>query len=375
MNFEDVQNKKNRVIVISGINLRTGGPLTILNDCLEYLSNSDISKNYTVIALVHKKDLCEFPHIKYIEFPKSASNWFNRLYYEYYYFNKLSKKLKPYLWLSLHDITPRVKATRQAVYMHNPSIVNRIKFTDWKFDKTYIAFALFYKFLYKLNIHNNNYCIVQQNWFKECCSELLKVPRNRFIVARPNLTVEKDLRSVPFNNTCQTFFFPSFPRPFKNFETVCKAARIIENKGFKDLKFILTLDGSENAYAKWIYENYNDVKSIEFKGLLTKEKMMKQYMNSDCLIFPSRLETWGLPISEFIQFNKPMILADESYAHETAEGADLVSYFPTNDAKELARLIMEVKEANFSSFNSVPRIELEKPYASNYRELFEILLN
>lgn len=374
MNLSDKQCHRKGVIVISGINLRSGGPLTIITDCLEYLSNSDISKKYTVIALVHKKELFDFPHINYIEFPKSASNWFNRLYYEYYYFKKLSKKWKPYLWLSLHDMTPRVEATRQAVYMHNPSIVNKIKSTDWKFDKTYIAFALFYKFLYKLNIHNNNYCIVQQNWFKESCSKLLNVPRDRFIVARPNLIINRDSKNISYN-TCHTFFFPSFPRPFKNFETVCEAARIIEDKGIKDLKFIVTLDGSENAYANWIYKKYKNINSIEFRGLLTKEEMLEQYETSDCLIFPSRLETWGLPISEFIPFNRPIIMADEPYAHETAEGALLASYFKTNDANELATLVMEVREADYSSFNSIPQIELEKPYASNYSELFDILIN
>ena len=34
----------------------------------------------------------------------------------------------------------------------------------------------------------------------------------------------------------------------------------------------------------------------------------------DFLIFPSLLETWGLPISEFEQTNKKMILANLPYA-------------------------------------------------------------
>lgn len=140
------------IIVISAINFRSGGPLTILRDCLKYLSESIVGTRYDVVALVHKKELCEYPHIEYIEFPKGCKHWINRLYYEYFYFRKLSERLKPFLWLSLHDTTPCVKAERRAVYMHNPSIVNKIKRSDWRFDKTYIAFALFYKYLYRINI-------------------------------------------------------------------------------------------------------------------------------------------------------------------------------------------------------------------------------
>ncbi|MDE6017513.1 MAG: glycosyltransferase [Muribaculaceae bacterium] len=363
------------IIVISGINLRSGGPLTIIRDCLEYLSFSDIAKEYRIIALVHKKDLFNFQNIEYIEFPDSASSWLKRIYYEYFYFKTLSKKLKPYLWLSLHDITPRVESTIQAVYMHNPSIVNKIKITDWKFDKAYIAFSLFYKILYKINIHNNNFCIVQQNWFKEICSKLLNVPTEKFIVARPNRISNKKRNKQISKNKCQSFFFPSFPRPFKNFETLCEAARIIEDQGISNIKIVITLNGSENSYSKWIYEKFKRVKSIEFKGILNKSEMSIEYENTDCLIFPSRLETWGLPISEFIPFNKPIIVADEPYAHETAEGADRVAYFKTNDAKSLAKLIIETTNGNFSSFKHEPKIKTELSFASNYKDLFNILLN
>ena len=34
----------------------------------------------------------------------------------------------------------------------------------------------------------------------------------------------------------------------------------------------------------------------------------------------------GLPISEFSEFNKPMLLADLSYAQETAAGSEQVAF-------------------------------------------------
>lgn len=365
------------IIVISAINLRMGGGLTILRECLEYLSQSKFSRDYRIIALVHKRDLAYFPNIDYIEYPKSASNWIRRLYYEYFDFNKLSKKLQPYLWLSLHDITPRIKAKHQAVYMHNPSIVNKIKASDWKFDKTYIAFSLFYKYIYRINLHRNDYCIVQQNWFREVCSNRFKIPLSKMIVAKPHMPfLENTSHMISHSlNPCLNFFYPSVPRPFKNFETLCEAATIIEKKRIYNVKITLTLDGTENKYAKSIYEKYKHCNLIKFTGLLNKTEMESQYFSTDCLIFPSRLETWGLPISEFLPLNKPMIIADEPYAHETAQGASSVAYFPSNNPNVLANLIIDLVSGNYSKFEFQPVPEISDPSASNFNELFKILLS
>lgn len=362
------------VIVISAINLRSGGPLTILQDCLKYLSNSDISKKYRIIALVHKKELAFHPNIEYVEFQDSVGNWAKRIYYEYLKFYKLSLKLNPYLWLSLHDTSPRVKADRQAVYMHNPSIVNKIKWSDFKYDKTYIIFSLLYKYVYRLNIKKNRHCIVQQFWLKDCIARMFNIAKDSIVVARPfNKTVNNEMPTV--NCNCKQFFFPSYPRPFKNFETVCEAAKILYNEGIENITIKLTINGTESAYSKSIVEKYNNIPIIHFCGILSKEEMQAAYRETDCLIFPSRLETWGLPISEFIPFNKPIIAADEPYSHETTEGGKLVAFFKTNSPLELSNLIKDSIKGDFSKFSSITPRKLEQPFASSYKELFDILLN
>ena len=43
-----------KTIVVSAVNIRKGGTLTILRNCLEYLSGLAQSGNYRVVALVHK---------------------------------------------------------------------------------------------------------------------------------------------------------------------------------------------------------------------------------------------------------------------------------------------------------------------------------
>ena len=80
---------------------------------------------------------------------------------------------------------------------------------------------------------------------------------------------------------------------------------------------------------------YNSVSNIHFTGLLSLDEVFTYYKKSSCLIFPSKLETWGLPISEAKEFDLPMIVADLPYAHETVGTYDGVCFFDVNDADDL----------------------------------------
>ena len=107
-------------IVISGINLSEGGPLTALKDCLKS-AHDVLGGNWEIVALVHKKELFNDSVIRFIEFPNAKRSWLIRLYYEWVKFKKISEVLKPDIWFSFHDITPNVFAKKRVVYCHNPS--------------------------------------------------------------------------------------------------------------------------------------------------------------------------------------------------------------------------------------------------------------
>ena len=89
-------------IVISAVNLKVGGTLTILRDCLRHLSGLAATGEYQVIALVYDRKVADYPHVEYIELKWPKKNWFNRLWCEYVAMRKISVRLAPvYLWLSL----------------------------------------------------------------------------------------------------------------------------------------------------------------------------------------------------------------------------------------------------------------------------------
>ena len=369
-------NKK--TIVLSGINLIEGGPLTIYKDCLRCVEKYFL-ENYEIVALVHNRELfSEFDSkIKFIEFMDSKKSYLKRFYYEYFYFKRLSKKLKPYLWFSLHDMTPNVVTDKRAVYCHNPIIFYDVKRKDMINEFKMFMFSRFYKYIYKINIKKNNFVVVQQDWIRKRFKKIFKI--KNVVVAHPNVVIDDSNNN--YKNTKivkNSFLYPSFPRIFKNFEVICKAVEILENKNIENFKVYLTIDGSENIYSKEIVEKYDRLKCIEFIGLQIRENLMKYYSKIETVIFPSKLETWGLPISEAKAFGKNIILADLEYAHETLGTYEKVMFFGPDNAEKLAEkiemLINDDENMKNIEFDGNFEKNIEKPFCKNWKELFDILL-
>lgn len=365
-----------RTIVISAVNIRKGGTLTILKDCLRYLST--LAEDYRIVALVHKRDLCDYEGVEYIEMPDIIKGWGKRLWCEYVTMGRISKELAPVcLWLSLHDTSPRVEAERQAVYCQTSFPFYEWSFRDFRMDYKIPLFAMFTKYAYKINIRRNRYLIVQQNWLREGFSRMFRLDKSKFIVAPPQ---RKSVEVVPaqIQKHGYTFFYASTPDCHKNFETLCEAARLLENEiGHDEFKVVLTLSGEENRYSRWLHERWGGVDSIDFAGFMSKERLYGYYEAADCMVFPSKVETWGLPITEFMEAsgNKPMLLSDLPYAHETASGASKVCFFNPSDPKELKERMKELIQDKCVALAPVPKLNVEEPEADSWKELFEILLS
>ena len=365
-------NKYNKILVISAVNIVSGGAFTILNDFLNQIKKNKDAENYKIIALVNSHDRLPIAeNILYKNYKLPKKNWIFRIFYEYIYFFFVSLKLKPEIWISLHDMTPFVRSKYLYTYMHNSSPFFQ-KREKLKLSFKFNLFVTFYKYLYKINVHRNTAVIVQQNWFREKISQLCKLPSDRIIVSYP----EFDCLPVKSDFEKGRFFFPSFPREFKNFEVICEAAELLnKDESFRqNCEIYLTIGGTENPYAESIYKKYKDNQYLHFTGLLGKEDMQMNYDKCECLIFPSTLETWGLPISEFKPSGKKMLLADLPYAHETANNAKEAVFFEPYNSVQLANLIKVVCCNVINEFAPVKIKDINKPFCRNWQELLNYIL-
>lgn len=361
-----------KTIVLSGINLVEGGTLSIMQDILFHLS-VNYGEKYKIIAYIHDKKLySNILNVEFIEIKDSKKSYLKRIYYEYFYFKKLSKNLNTYLWLSMHDMTPNVNAQIRAVYCHNPMPFYNMNLRETLLDPKLKLFNIFYKYLYKINILKNNYIIVQQRWIADEFLKKYKINNKNLIVAHPEIKIEELVTNRKNEkNEKIIFFYPAFPRVFKNFEVICEAAKILRGKGWENIRFYMTIDESMNKYSKEILKKYKQEKLLKFIGKITREETFEYYRKADALIFPSKLETWGLPITEFKEFKKPIFLSDLPYAHETLGSYEKACFFNPNSAEELA-----MKLEKFLKSGQLKNIIYEgQDILTGWSELLNKLLN
>lgn len=363
--------KTKPIFVVSGINLFQGGPLSIYYDFLNEVLEEKLYEKYNIIAFVYKRELFRKyeKNITVVELPKSRKNYIFRLWYEYFYFNKVSSKVDVDVWLSLHDITPRVKAKKLYTYCHNPSPFMKKDLSKIRYSLTNVLFSFFYKFLYRINIKSNEAIIVQQDWMRKEFMHMY--PVKNVIVARPNVKFEYSFKPLEKNNKKTVFIYAAFPRFFKNFEVICEAVSVLERN---DFEVWFTIDGKENKYSKDIYKKYKNLKQIKWLGLLSREEIFERYSKSNCLIFPSVLETWGLPISEYKMTGKPIILADLPYAHEALGDYEKALFFNPEDAKELSSIMQQIIQRQYK-FKTTQKVSVEMPCYGNWKELMEYILS
>jgi glycosyltransferase involved in cell wall biosynthesis len=358
-----------KTIVISAVNLYQGGPLSVLQDCLAAAS-SRLVERFDVVALVHDGSLVSSPGVRVLEYPRSRTSWAHRLYYEFVDFHRLSVKLQPFLWLSLHDITPRVRAVRRAVYCHNPAPFFRMSPRQAALDPTFALFNLFYGTLYGIGIHANDEVIVQQSWLADEFRRRYGV--KRVVVAHPSVPAPAGPGAKATGPGTSRFVFPTFPRFHKNVEVLGEAATLLARRGRSDVEFLVTFDGTETRYARHIRARYGHVPALRLIGKQSRKQVYDLYGLSTGMVFPSKLETWGLPLSEFRTFGKPILAADLPYAHETLAGYDRVKFFPPDDAGALAEAVCAVADG-VAQFDPAPPVRTEG-VVTGWPALFDYLL-
>lgn len=334
-----------KIVVISGVNLVEGGTLTVFKDSIsEFLNKKDIS----LYILCHNKELLndlDMSNATVFEFPKVKSSWLKRIYFEYVTSFFISRKIKPDIWLSMHDICPFVSCKNVFVYCHNPSPFYKSTIFDWKYDKRFYFFTKLYHLVYRINSLMNCKLIVQQEWLADSFKK--QYGANDIFISRPELRSTSNIVCSPHSTSTVTFFYPSLVRTFKNFELILKAfERLHSQNNSLDIRLIVTFCADDGQYAYDLYNTYKHAQNIKFSGRLSLSEVHELYKTNPVLIFPSKLETWGLPMSEAKSYGCRILASALPFAYETISDYDKVSFFDPDDVAGLMKIIEEVAGGN-----------------------------
>lgn len=113
------------------------------------------------------------------------------------------------------------------------------------------------------------------------------------------------------------YFYPADGVGHKNHVVLLRAWEYLASKyGENCPKLQLTLKPSMFSQVQSIALVLNAAQYIENLGPLAREDVLKRLQNSDALIFPSRAETFGLPLLEAMATRTPILVSELDYSRD-----------------------------------------------------------
>ena len=170
--------------------------------------------------------------------------------------------------------------------------------------------------------------IVQTTWIKDAICKKSGINGNKIKVLQPDVQIPVGASyESPSENL---FFYPASDVVYKNHDIIYQAVRELKNSGYSNFKVILTIN-KNNKFSK---DNKDIEELIEFCGYLDK-KQLDEYYRKSVLLFPSYIESFGLPLLEARLYGCPIIASDCSFSREILNGYDKADFFPPFDKNEL----------------------------------------
>ena len=309
-------------IVVNDIAAEYGGALTILRQFYNYIKGHCQDDEW--IFLLGDKLLEETDNIKILTFPEVKRSHWRKVWFDCVGGHTVIDNMHPDVVLSLQNIiTFGVKAP-QAVYVHQSIPFQSIRnFSFFKRDERSIAFIqkVIGAFI-KKSVKSAQAVIVQTPWMREAVARKANIPLDKITVARPDCEPPPQVSKADFSS--RRFFYPTNNGLYKNNEAIIEACNILVSKGITDFTVELTLP-------KGTFQHHN----VTCIGYLDRLELFKRYASS-VLLFPSYIETVGLPLQEAASLGMPIIAADCPHVHDILQNYSNVSYFSPFNYKALA---------------------------------------
>jgi glycosyltransferase involved in cell wall biosynthesis len=168
-----------------------------------------------------------------------------------------------------------------------------------------------------------------------------QVDPSRIVVAPPDCDVslaaddELDTSNAAGPRLGIRFFYPASALPYKNFEVAIQALILLQAQGH-DAGLALTITGMENDYARRIMALAKPLgDAVQFCGSISRRSVLFTLQHS-ILVFPSIIETFGLPLLEARKLGSWVIAADTPFAREILDGYPRARFFASDSAADLA---------------------------------------
>jgi glycosyltransferase involved in cell wall biosynthesis len=315
-------------ILINVTAAKTSGALSVLKDCVSYLETNTLhDSSYHLFTVVD-----DFDTLKNIQVHKlKRQNWLSRIIWDNGGLQKWchQNNIEPDAIVSLQNTSTKYRTKAglmvvQVVYYHQT-----IPLYQWNGLMEYGFKMWLYHQFYPFFVNRNNkitHYVVQLPYIKELfLRKFTNISFDRVTVIRPNdprININK-LPKIEFDKDGMLFKFlyPATPLKYKNHAVLVDALAELKQKNpdiAKEVVIFFTVTSLPDYLMKTIIR-YELDSCIHFIGQVSYQKLLSYYKSVDALLFPSKMESFGLPLAEATYFGLPIIAADLPYTREVLE--------------------------------------------------------
>lgn len=318
-------------IVVNATALDRSGALTILR---QFIENIPVNVGQWLIFIPDNVELTTDKKNVRLEPIPGVKPMHKRLKWDAFSLNR---------WLKKHNINPIAAVSLQNtgfhldkkvphfIYYHQPLPFYSNKWNPLKSaHRTFWFYKHIYPFFVNLFLNKDSKIFVQLNFIKEGFAKRFNHSKDKIEVYTPTINPPRLFNKKKASDRL-TLIYPATPHFYKNHQVIEDALKITN----RDLEVIFTTPHNENGK-----DSDARVRRI---GVQSQETIWEMYQTCDALLFPSYIETFGLPLLEAAITGMPIIAADLPYAREVLEGYEGVTFIKHDDPKAWATAIENLK--------------------------------
>ncbi|WOQ16968.1 glycosyltransferase [Raineyella sp. W15-4] len=309
-----------------------GGALSVLRSFHGYVRDHDEENDW--VFLLGSDLLDESAHVRTIMLPAVKNSWLRRLFFDLVSGRYLLASLKPDVVLSLQNTFTYGARCPQIVYVHQSLPFQRaVNFSLWRGDERFLAiYQHVIGAIIKRSVRHATRVIVQTEWMRDAVVDQVGLSEDRVEAILPDL---EDLSAYAFEGApdAGAFFYPTAAYSYKNNDCIYMACRLLRQRGTVDFSVTMTVDSPSLD------------PNVVAIGRVPREQVLEMLSRST-LVFPSLVETYGVPLAEARALGVLVLAADLPYAREVLDGYSNAYFFDPKSPSELAVLMSNIINGN-----------------------------
>lgn len=315
-------------IVVNAIAASTGGALTILESFGRHVR--EFGGDHEWVFLLGSDLLEQSDNIRTVVLPSVKRSWLRRLAFDFVTGRRLIASLRPDVVFSLQNTYTYGIECPQVVYVHQPLPFQKARnFSLWRRDERLLAiYQHVIGAVIKQSARHADHVIVQTQWMRDAIVDQVGIVADRVSSVLPALE-NLGAQEHQGPRDAGAFFYPTAHNIYKNNDCIYEACRLLHQQGMDDFTVTMTVDGPVPE------------PKVDSIGRVSRARVVETLSRST-LIFPSYIETYGLPLAEARALGSIILAADLPYAREVLDGYPNAHFFNPFVPGELAALMKQV---------------------------------